>query len=148
VLHRQAVLTVLPEGEVAFAGQREHAALPEASLYSPSSHAVQEPPSGPVYAGSHVHTLLPAVLDEFAGQSRHCCGPTDDLNFPLWQEVHVSPSAPVAPTLHVQSVIETDLGPEFDWNGHDWQLGLPVGDHFPSSHSLHTSIPLAAREAE
>ena len=57
------------------AWQLKHAASPDAILYLPATHAVHDPPSGPIYPGLQVQ-LVEVVLangeSEFAGQVTHC----------------------------------------------------------------------------
>lgn len=99
----------------------------------------------------HLQSLfssLPATDCEDSGHSAHAADPVTSLYLPATQEVHVCPSAPVAPAVHLQSVMFADLGLECDSAGHNSQLGLPGGDHLPAGQSWHTSLPVAATEAE
>ena len=59
----QTVTFWLPNGELDPAGHRLHAAEPAAFLYSPTSHSVQGPSSGPVLPGLHhvVQLALPCT---------------------------------------------------------------------------------------
>ena len=93
-MQAHALSAVLPGGECEFAGQLRqeptaeaarvaeyvpapqsvHSAEPMPLLYVPATHAEQDPPSGPVFPGSHrqlLGRLLPLGELEFSGQDVH-----------------------------------------------------------------------------
>jgi len=73
---------VLAGGEVVLKGHARHAAEPLPDLYFAAVHAVQAPPSGPVYPPAHTHAVwsaLPAGETELPGQDVQACAPAVDL---------------------------------------------------------------------
>ena len=80
-------------------GQPVHGPEPVALFHFATSHAVQTPPSGPVYPALQVHMLdtLQPLHDapELEAQSVHAALPVAILYFPATQAVHVPPLVPV-----------------------------------------------------
>ncbi len=90
------------------APQSVHSEDPVSALYFPATHAVHEPPSGPVHPALQVqlvkaalptgelefdrqalHVKLAAVEYVPAPQSVHTTNPVEDLYFPARHAVHV-----------------------------------------------------------
>jgi hypothetical protein len=138
----QAVELLAPAtDEYAPAGQDVHTAeelAPETPEYVPTAqlvHAAEE--------------LAPAVLEYFpAGHCTHALGPVAVLYSPGAHAVQVPPFGPVYPASQVQLLRNPlDAGAR-EFAGHRLQFGLPSGDHSPSGHARHVSLPVAPAVAE
>ena len=106
---RHVVHTEAPLAEYVFAAHTSHAAVPDAFLNLPASHAGHGPPFGPVYPAlqeQDVTIMLPADEFEFAAQPVHAALPFVGLYVPDGHIAHwplEAPfSAPVYPALHTQ----------------------------------------------
>ena len=118
--------------------------MPKVSLYFPSGHALQLPPSGPVYPLLQVQALSSTLAggeNVFCGHPVHVSLPDDALKVPASHAVHASPSAPVNPALHLQSVMATLPGGESELAGHTLtHASLPtVSLNVPALHATHSS---------
>jgi hypothetical protein len=135
VLQVQLVKVTLPTDELEFDGQAiqieltaleyvpapqsVHTADPVEDLYFPATHAVHEPPSGPVHPALQVQLVkefefdrqtlhaelaeAPTALEYVPSeQSVHRDDPVNDLYFPATHAVHLPPFGPVHPALQVQ----------------------------------------------
>ena len=82
-----------------FAAHTSHAAVPDAFLNFPASHATHGPPFGPVYARlqeQDVTIMLPADEFEFEGQLVHAALPFVALYVPDGHIAHWPLEAPVS----------------------------------------------------
>jgi hypothetical protein len=116
----QAVLQVLPLGEVVPAGHETHA-LALLALVTPEY----------VPARQFVHTALPVAI----------------LYVPATQAVHGPPFGPVKPTLHVQAArAALEIG-EYELAGHARHVAeaeAPVAvEYVPAAQSVQTALPVA-----
>jgi hypothetical protein len=107
-----------------------------------------EPPAGefaPAGHGSHVPALLAPATFEYvpARQRVQLLGPATVLYFPASHAVHTPPLGPVYPALQAQFVCDPLDAAANEFAGHRLQLGLPSGDHCPSGHARHVSLPVA-----
>ena len=82
-------------------------------------------------------------VDMSAGHAMHRPDPVAALYVPGTQDAHVLPSAPVYPASHVQLLRNPLEAPALEFAGHTLQFGLPSGDHWPSGHGRHVSLPIA-----
>jgi hypothetical protein len=87
-------------------------------------------------------TATPDV-DMSAGHALHKADPVAALYVPAAQGTHVLPDAPVYPASHMQLVSEPLPAAAREFAGHKLQFGLPSGDHCPSGHGRHVSLPIA-----
>ena len=114
-------------------GHELHTALPGASLYLPTSHAVHAPPFAPVYPALQVHCV--AVIDcagefEFAlmdEHSVHAWNPVELLYVPAAQGSQFVPVKPASHSLSTQSLDDE----------------LPLGDVNELGHARHGVGPIA-----
>ena len=86
-----AVHTETPLAEYVFAAHTSHAAVPDAFLNLPASHAGHGPPFGPVYPTlqeQDVTIMLPADEFEFAGHNVHAALPFVGLYVPTAHMLH------------------------------------------------------------
>jgi hypothetical protein len=92
-----------------FNGQSTYRVFPVTSLYFPTAHATQGPPSGPVWPLLQVQLLSSALpmrsVCAFVGQVVQACGPSQSLYVFFTQREHDPPSGPVNPATHEQIVI-------------------------------------------
>jgi len=95
-----------------------------------------------------VSSALPTTESECSSHKSHAAEPVASLNVPATHSTHAAPSAPVAPALHLQSVSCADAGAEFEFGGHAWHVGLPLGDHVPAAHGRQVSMPVARSTSE
>jgi len=83
------------------------AEYPVFALYLPMAHALQSPPSGPLYPALHLQSVV-AVLSrgelEFSGQALQTAFPVAALYVPVAHCEHVFPLGPVEPELQIQSI--------------------------------------------
>jgi len=156
--------------EYAPAGQAIHALEPAIVLYWPAAHAVQTPPSGPVYpalqeqsaiaeldaaafafAGHALHVddaFAPTATEYVASpQSVHTALPVPVLYLPATHAKHAPPSAPVYPALQVQAVPDEPPAGEFAPAGQLVQtvaLLAPVtAEYVPAEQLTHALDPVA-----
>ena len=121
------VLTTLPSD-----GHGLHPALPGASLYLPTAHAVHVSPFAPVYPALQVHCV--AVIDcagefEFASMdehSVHAWNPVELLYVPAAQGPQLGPVKPASHSLCTQSLDDE----------------LPLGDVVELGQARHTDGPI------
>jgi hypothetical protein len=99
-----------------------------------------------MYPVTHQHsdklTATPDV-DMSAGHALHAADPVAALYVPAAQGTHVLPSAPVYPASQMQLVRDPLPAAAREFSGHKLQFGLPSGDHCPSGHGRHVSLPIA-----
>ena len=87
-------------------------------------------------------TAAPDV-DMRAGHALHAADPVAPLYVPAAQDTHVLPASPVYPASQMQSVRDPLPAAAREFAGHKLQFGLPSGDHCPSGHDRHVSLPIA-----
>jgi hypothetical protein len=112
-LQIHALSNVLPEGDVDKGGHAVQMLEPAFILYLPASHAVQVPPSLPVYPALQVQSSIASLRDgevESAGQSVHTV-----------ESIEYFPA-----TQSIQTVDEFAAGSV---------------EYFPASQSLHSLLP-------
>ena len=139
-------------------GHKAHALLPVLFEYAPAEHKTHAlsllAPATPEYvpATQFTHTAdeFAATTTEYApaGQETQAFEPVTVLYLPAAHAEHRPPLGPVYPVLHAQSVCDPLPGPVNELAGHKLQLGLPSGDHFPSGHDKHVSLPVAPKFTE
>ncbi len=88
-------------------------------------------------------SLAAPDVDVSAGQAVHAADPVAALYVAAAQDTHVLPSAPVYPASQTQLVRDPLPAPAREFAGHKLQFGLPSGDHCPSGHGRHVSLPIA-----
>ncbi len=106
---------------------------------------VTHTPDTLMYPVTHQHsdklTATPDV-DVSAGQAVHKADPVA-LYVPAAHGTHVLPAAPVYPASQTQLVSSPLPAAAREFAGHTLQFGLPSGDHCPSGHGRHVSLPIA-----
>jgi hypothetical protein len=98
------------------------------------------------YPDEHVQLLTDELaLGELepTGHETHAAAPVTFLYWPAAHAEHRPPFGPVYPELQLQFVCDPLPGPASELTGHKLQFGLPSGDHFPSGHARHVSLPVA-----
>jgi len=98
------------------------------------------------YPGEHVQLLTDELAFgelEPTGHETHVAAPAAFLYWPAAHAEHRPPFGPVYPALQLQFVCDPLPGPASEFTGHKLQLGLPSGDHSPSGHARHVSLPVA-----
>lgn len=129
-MHVVEEVAPLEDEYVAF-GQFEQDMEPVASLYVPPSHAMQTPPSAPVYPLLHVQSVfatLPSGDQVNVGQaSTHAPDPAATLYIPSGQRVQGPLSGPVdpAPQSLLQAPSATDPGGDVFPVGQETQVAEP-----------------------
>jgi hypothetical protein len=93
----------------------------------------------------HVVQLLAPVTPEYvpAGHETHALAPVTFLYWPAAHAEHWPPFGPVYPASQAQLLSDPLEGAAPEFAGHRLQLGLPSGDHCPSGHLRHVSLPVA-----
>ena len=140
----------LVKGVYEFAGHVVHACEPSQSLYLPSAHSVQGPPSGPVNPGVQEQIGLAGTADWFSPHAVHACTPISGLNLPMSHAAHArayttsyvsaSSSTCVYPMLHTHAVTFVDAAMEFRLPAQDMHSADPVVFlYLPATHATHTS---------
>jgi hypothetical protein len=143
----------------------EHVAFPVFSLYLPTTHCVQMPPSDPVEPASQVHAVkaeLPTGESEYVGhvvhvvapiaaeyvpdpQSRHESAPVATLYLPTTHCVQVPPLGPDEPGLQMQAVEDELPAGESEYVGQVEHVVAPItAEYLPDPHLIHTVVPSAA----
>jgi len=98
------------------------------------------------YPGEHMQLLTDELaLGELepTGHETHVAVPVTFLYWPAAHAEHRPPFGPVYPALQLQFVCDPLAGPASELSGHKLQFGLPSGDHCPSGHVRHVSLPVA-----
>jgi hypothetical protein len=98
------------------------------------------------YPDEHVQLLTDELaLGELepTGHETHVAVPVTFLYWPAAHAEHRPPFGPVYPALQLQFVCDPLPGPASELTGHKLQFGLPSGDHCPSGHARHVSLPVA-----
>ena len=125
-----------PEGHAA------HAALPVVSLYIPASHAVQGPPSPPMYPKEQMHATLP-VTDTFepAGHVEQTAVPAVAAYLPTGHEEHAAEPMPLVyvPAAHAVQLPPLAASPVNP--AEQPQLMLPSADTALLGQLVHTAEP-------
>ena len=105
-----------------------------------------------VPTGHNTHTLelvAPVALEYApAAQFAHGLDPVTALYCPAAHIVQAPPFGPEKPASHVQLMRNPLEAPAREFAGHRLQLGLPSGDHCPSGHARHVSLPIAPKCTE
>jgi hypothetical protein len=98
------------------------------------------------YPDEHVQLLT----DELAfgelepiGHETHVAAPVAFLYWPAAHAEHWPPFGPVYPASQAQLVRNPLALAAHEFTGHKLQFGLPSGDHCPSGHDKHVSLPVA-----
>ncbi len=152
-------------------GQLVHGPEPVVLFHFATSHAVQTPPSGPVYptlqvqlasvlqplheapelaghARQVVATMAPAVVENVAAaQVVHATSPVVVLYVPAAQAVHTPPFGPVYPTLQVQLASASQpLHEAPELSGHARQVVATVApavvENVPAAQMVHATVPV------
>jgi hypothetical protein len=135
-LQTQAVIALLPAGEVLDAGQAEHVLVP--TVYDPDAHIVQVPPLVPVYPALQtqaVITELPTGEVLEVGQGVHVLVPT--VYDPAAHIMQAPPLAPVYPALQMHAALLVAADGEVLWGGQSSHAAEPVLVlYFPAPHRL------------
>ena len=134
-------------------GHKAQALVPAVLEYVPDGHvthvlapvAPDTPENAPAGHGVQTVALLAPVTPEYvpARQLVHTLGPVAALYFPASHAVHRPPLGPVYPALQAQLVCDPLDAAANEFAGHTLQFGLPSGDHCPSGHARHVSLPVA-----
>jgi hypothetical protein len=82
-------------------------------------------------------------VDVSAGHALHAPDPAAPLYVPAAHDAHVLPAAPLYPASQTQLVSSPLPAAAREFAGHGLQFGLPSGDHCPSGHGRHVSLPIA-----
>ena len=105
-----------------------------------------------VPTGHNTHTLelvAPVALEYApAAQFKHALVPVTALYCPAAHMVQAPPFGPENPASHVQLTRNPLEAAAREFAGHKLQLGLPSGDHCPSGHARHVSLPIAPKCTE
>eukprot|EP00961_Rhodomonas_salina_P050515 678341-Rhodomonas_salina.1 len=148
-------------------GHSMHASDPLRALNVPVPHAVQSPPSGPVYPALHTHPPADAVAEREADrlpaghathavpastfryvpavQSEHGADPFMSLYVPAPHAAHEPPSGPMYPALHKHPCTDVVLGRELEAAGHaKHDVPAITLRYVPSSQARHGVEPLTA----
>jgi len=119
--------------EYAPAGHGTHTVDPAELAYMPAAQLIQT-----------LSALAPTVLDALpTAQTIHALDPVTVLYCPAGHAVQVAPFAPVCPASHVQLLMNPLEAGAREFSGHRLQFALPSGDHCPSGHGRHVSVPVA-----
>ncbi len=128
---------------------------PRTTEEEPVGHVVQTlAPCAIAYvpAGQKTHALALVAPVRFenapAGHGTHTPAPVTVLYCPAGHAVQVAPFAPVFPASHVQLLMNPLEFGAREFSGHRLQFALPSGDHCPSGHARHVSMPTAPKLAE
>jgi len=98
------------------------------------------------YPGEHVQLLTDELAFgelEPTGHETHVAAPDAFLYWPAAHAEHWPPFGPVYPASHAQLLSDPLVAAASEFTGHKLQLGLPSGDHCPSGHARHVSLPVA-----
>jgi hypothetical protein len=140
------------------AGHDTHALDPVSFEYVPAGHnthtaeevAPVTPEYDPVGQFTHAAEEFAPVRFEYvpAMQLTHVLVPTTALYCPGTHATHTPPFGPENPASQAQFIRDPLFAGAPEFAGHALQPALPPGDHCPSGHPRHVSLPVAATLAE
>ena len=93
----------------------------------------------------HTAAELAPVCTEYAPDTQftHALVPVTVLYCPAAHAVQVTPFGPENPASQAQLLRNPLEAGAREFAGHTLQFGLPSGDHCPSGHARHVSLPTA-----